>query len=75
VLRLAKAGEELVYRYEIPRDHAPGTYWYHPHHHGSTAIQLMGGMGLSRRAIARRLLDIFALPIGAVRVAVADGSV
>jgi FtsP/CotA-like multicopper oxidase with cupredoxin domain len=28
----------------IPSDHTRGTYWYHPHHHGSADIQLTGGM-------------------------------
>ena len=29
---------------ELPRDHAPGTYWYHVHLHGNTEEQVMGGM-------------------------------
>lgn len=32
-------------RIEIPRNHAPGTFWYHAHLHGSTAIQVSSGMG------------------------------
>jgi FtsP/CotA-like multicopper oxidase with cupredoxin domain len=28
----------------IPADHPAGTYWYHPHRHGSADIQLTGGM-------------------------------
>jgi len=28
----------------IPPDHLPGTAWYHPHQHGSTALQLASGM-------------------------------
>ncbi|WP_181139994.1 multicopper oxidase family protein [Streptomyces sp. Ru71] len=28
----------------VPADHPAGTYWYHPHLHGSTAEQLVGGM-------------------------------
>jgi FtsP/CotA-like multicopper oxidase with cupredoxin domain len=28
----------------IPRDHTRGTYWYHPHHHGSADVQITGGM-------------------------------
>ncbi|MDJ0903229.1 MAG: multicopper oxidase domain-containing protein [Xenococcus sp. MO_188.B8] len=27
----------------LPKFHAPGTHWYHSHHHGSTAIQVGGG--------------------------------
>ncbi|WP_157882031.1 multicopper oxidase family protein [Streptomyces rubellomurinus] len=29
---------------EIPAGHPAGTYWYHPHLHGATATQLVGGM-------------------------------
>ncbi|MEV7325137.1 multicopper oxidase family protein [Streptomyces sp. NPDC093970] len=29
---------------DIPADHPAGTYWYHPHLHGSTAEQIAGGM-------------------------------
>jgi len=30
--------------YDIPADHMGGTYWYHAHHHGSTYLQVSGGM-------------------------------
>ncbi|MFG2953790.1 multicopper oxidase family protein [Streptomyces sp. NPDC048291] len=29
---------------QVPADHPAGTYWYHPHLHGSTAEQIVGGM-------------------------------
>lgn len=29
--------------YTIPCDHTGGTFWYHPHHHGSTSVQMGGG--------------------------------
>ncbi|MFH8388249.1 multicopper oxidase family protein [Streptomyces sp. NPDC018036] len=29
---------------QVPADHPAGTYWYHPHLHGSTAEQVLGGM-------------------------------
>ncbi|MCZ6773623.1 MAG: multicopper oxidase family protein [Proteobacteria bacterium] len=29
---------------KIPKDHPPGTFWYHAHVHGSTAIQVSSGM-------------------------------
>lgn len=32
------------YEYNIPADHPAGTFWYHPHQHGSTAMQVGGGM-------------------------------
>jgi FtsP/CotA-like multicopper oxidase with cupredoxin domain len=28
----------------IPWNQAPGTHWYHPHKHGSTALQVLNGM-------------------------------
>ncbi|KAJ1456156.1 hypothetical protein M885DRAFT_564368 [Pelagophyceae sp. CCMP2097] len=34
----------LVYAYEIPTDHAPGTHWYHDHTHGGSAMRIMGGL-------------------------------
>jgi len=30
--------------WEIPADHMGGTYWYHAHHHGSTYLQVSGGL-------------------------------
>ncbi|MFC4502649.1 MULTISPECIES: multicopper oxidase family protein [Streptomyces] len=41
------AGAVTVYRSTVvvPENHPAGTFWYHPHHHGSTATQLLGGMG------------------------------
>jgi L-ascorbate oxidase len=38
-----KPGEERIYQYPL-KNHHPGTCWYHPHRHGSTAIQLCNGM-------------------------------
>jgi FtsP/CotA-like multicopper oxidase with cupredoxin domain len=32
------------YEIKIPKNHAPGTFWYHAHAHGSTSIQVGGGM-------------------------------
>lgn len=37
-------GQAFHYSFPIPKDHAPGLYWYHPHHHGSTAVQVLNGM-------------------------------
>jgi len=31
------------YRVEIPKNQAPGLYWYHPHVHGFTEEQVLGG--------------------------------
>ena len=37
-------GGSKEYVFEIPVDHPPGLNWYHPHHHGSTAVQAVTGM-------------------------------
>ena len=44
VLRRMEPGSDYQVRVEIPENHAPGTFWYHPHVHGSTAIQVASGM-------------------------------
>jgi len=31
------------YKTTIPRNEPPGLYWYHPHPHGMTQVQVMGG--------------------------------
>jgi FtsP/CotA-like multicopper oxidase with cupredoxin domain len=31
------------YRFRIPEDEPPGLYWYHPHIHGFTKVQVLGG--------------------------------
>jgi FtsP/CotA-like multicopper oxidase with cupredoxin domain len=33
----------FTYRVQIPTDEPPGLYWYHPHAHGLTQTQIMGG--------------------------------
>ena len=37
-------GECYCYRFNIPDHHPPGMYWYHPHVHGSSAVQIWSGM-------------------------------
>ena len=37
-------GEQQDYRIHIHEDHPAGTFWYHAHVHGSTAVQLSSGM-------------------------------
>jgi FtsP/CotA-like multicopper oxidase with cupredoxin domain len=37
-------GESYDYEFRIPDDQPPGLSWYHPHHHGSTAVQAVSGM-------------------------------
>ena len=43
VTRLINGGFCGDYVYEIGPDHMGGTNWYHPHHHGSTWLQVAGG--------------------------------
>lgn len=31
------------YRFQIPQDTPPGLYWYHPHLHGFSKLQVLGG--------------------------------
>ncbi|MEL6523918.1 MAG: multicopper oxidase family protein, partial [Pseudomonadota bacterium] len=44
VLLSIPPGEQFSYEYNIPADHPAGTFWYHPHMHGSTALQVSSGM-------------------------------
>ena len=44
VLIAIKPGEQFTYEYDIPEDHPAGTFWYHPHRHGSGFVQVGSGM-------------------------------
>lgn len=44
VMRSMVPGEAYDIEITLPRDHTRGTYWYHPHHHGSADIQMSSGM-------------------------------
>ena len=44
VLRTMEPGLSYDVEIKIPEDHPRGTYWYHPHHHGSADVQLSSGM-------------------------------
>jgi len=48
-------GESRQHEYTIGADHPPGAYWYHPHLHGSTAIQL--GSGMAGALMVRGAID------------------
>ena len=37
-------GKNMNYEYDIPKDHPPGLYWYHPHRHGYVEGQVFRGM-------------------------------
>jgi FtsP/CotA-like multicopper oxidase with cupredoxin domain len=44
VLRDMEPGQAYEIEVPIPASHPPGTYWYHPHKHGSANVQLASGM-------------------------------
>src|ERR1043165_4906038 len=37
-------GVDFQYEYNVAPDHPAGTFWYHSHRHGSTALQVSSGM-------------------------------
>jgi len=37
-------GEDFRNEIVVPRDHPPGSHWYHAHRHGSVALQVSSGM-------------------------------
>jgi FtsP/CotA-like multicopper oxidase with cupredoxin domain len=41
---LARPGQTLRYRVQVPVAQPPGLYWYHPHSHGETYWQVTSGM-------------------------------
>ncbi|WP_246208260.1 multicopper oxidase family protein [Bradyrhizobium rifense] len=44
VMRSMAPGHSYNIEIALPADHTSGTYWYHPHHHGSADIQMSSGM-------------------------------
>ena len=44
VLLAIEPGTSFDYEYQLPQNHPPGVYWYHPHHHGNAADQVFGGL-------------------------------
>jgi FtsP/CotA-like multicopper oxidase with cupredoxin domain len=67
-------GQTRQHEYKIGADHPAGAYWYHPHLHGSTAIQVGSGMAgalmikgaidrVPEIAAARQRLFLFQAPI------------
>ena len=57
-------GQEFEYRVAIPRDEAPGVYWYHPHPHGYSERQVQGGAAgaLIVEGIERVIPSLASLP-------------
>ena len=41
---ISPMGGTKQYSFKIPQDQPPGLFWYHPHKHGSTAVQAVSGM-------------------------------
>jgi FtsP/CotA-like multicopper oxidase with cupredoxin domain len=44
VLREMEPGQSYEIEVRVPASHPPGTYWYHPHRHGSANVQVASGM-------------------------------
>jgi FtsP/CotA-like multicopper oxidase with cupredoxin domain len=67
-------GESRQHEYRIGADHPPGAYWYHPHLHGASAIQVASGVAgallvrgeidkVPEIAAARERVFVFQAPI------------
>jgi FtsP/CotA-like multicopper oxidase with cupredoxin domain len=58
------SGEGFEYRFQIPADEPPGLYWYHPHIHGYTKVQVLGGASgaLIIEGLERAEHDVAGLP-------------
>ena len=59
-----RTDQPFEYRFRIPTDEAPGLYWYHPHVHGFTSPQVLGGASgaLIVEGIERANLKLAGLP-------------
>jgi FtsP/CotA-like multicopper oxidase with cupredoxin domain len=44
IFRSMEPGQSYDIEIAIPANHPAGTYWYHPHHHGSADVQMTSGM-------------------------------
>jgi FtsP/CotA-like multicopper oxidase with cupredoxin domain len=44
IYRLMEPGTTNQVQVTIPKDHPSGTFWYHPHKHGSVSFQLIAGL-------------------------------
>ena len=59
-----RPGSELTFTAAIPDDHPTGTFWYHPHVHSTTALQVGGLM-----AATLGLVPVFALSMACLAIA------
>jgi FtsP/CotA-like multicopper oxidase with cupredoxin domain len=41
---ISQPATQHQYKIVLPKFHAPGTHWYHPHNHGSTALHIIDGI-------------------------------
>ena len=44
VFRSMEPGDGYDVEIDIPTNHPKGTYWYHPHHHGGSDVQIASGV-------------------------------
>jgi len=61
---VAPAGPAFEYLMQIPPDQPPGVYWYHPHLHGVSNVQVQGGASgaLIVEGIERAYPEVAGLP-------------
>jgi FtsP/CotA-like multicopper oxidase with cupredoxin domain len=57
-------GAPFQYRFRIPANEPPGLYWYHPHIHGFSKVQVLGGASgaLIVEGIERANTEVAGLP-------------
>ncbi|HEX3826794.1 MAG TPA: multicopper oxidase family protein [Sporichthyaceae bacterium] len=55
-------GTSFDYLIQIPDDHPTGTFWYHPHHHGTAADQQFAGLAGALLVVPRSTDANQALP-------------
>jgi FtsP/CotA-like multicopper oxidase with cupredoxin domain len=58
------SGAVFEYRFRIPANEPPGLYWYHPHIHGFTTRQVLGGASgaLIIEGLERAVPEVAGLP-------------
>lgn len=44
VLLMIAPGDSVQYDFQVPLNQSPGTHWYHPHKHGSVALEVSNAM-------------------------------
>jgi FtsP/CotA-like multicopper oxidase with cupredoxin domain len=61
---IAAGAPAFEYRMQIPADQPPGVYWYHPHVHGMSNVQVQGGASgaLIVEGIERAVPTVAGLP-------------